>query len=291
MPSRIIDSEAEDDNDGNNNNNSSAVLALAELLQLYSGLMDDSVEAAARALMQAKVAASEVQSMRGGVDRQDALQRVRLSRSVVNAAASRQTETAARSHAERLAHSQQRHHSHNPNQPRRPVAAGRRWFTQQHLVQMQRDGVVFTKGKFTEAENTVIESTIAAFVSAHGLTQQQIYDHLFRHKTRDSTGKQLRKTFWPILAEALPLRQVQAIYHHVRRRCHPLNHMGAWTRAEDETLLRLVAANGPAWEAISGEMGRMGTNCRDRWRYIQSQSVRSGAVARASVVAVDDGGD
>ncbi|KAJ2493096.1 RNA polymerase I enhancer binding protein [Coemansia sp. RSA 2050] len=287
IPSRIIGSEVEDDDNDN------AVLALAELLQLYSGLMGDSVEAAARALMQAKVAASEAQSMRGGVDRQDALQRVLLSRSAASAAASRQTETAARSHAERqscMPHSQQRHHSHNPNQPRRHVA-GRRWFTQQHLVQMQRDGVVFTKGKFTEAENTVIEATITAFVSAHGLTQQQIYDHLFRHKTRDSTGKQLRKTFWPILAEALPLRQVQAIYHHVRRRCHPLNHMGAWTRAEDETLLRLVAENGPAWEAISGEMGRMGTNCRDRWRYIQSQSIRSGgAVAQTSAV-VDDGGD
>ncbi|KAJ2054464.1 RNA polymerase I enhancer binding protein [Coemansia sp. S2] len=251
-PSRNIDSEAEDGDD--------AVMALAELLQLYSGLMDDSVEAAARALMQAKVAASEVQSMRGGA--QDALQRVRLSRSVVNAAASRQT----------------------------MIHAGRRWFTQEHLLQMQRDGVVFTKGKFTEAENTVIESTIAAFVSAHGLTQQQIYEHLFRHKTRDSTGKQLRKAFWPILAEALPLRQVQAIYHHVRRRCHPLNHMGAWTAAEDETLLRLVADNGLAWEAISGEMGRMGTNCRDRWRYIQSQAQsggRGGAVAEASA-AVDD---
>ncbi|KAJ1669926.1 RNA polymerase I enhancer binding protein, partial [Coemansia sp. RSA 25] len=103
-----------------------------------------------------------------------------------------------------------------------------------------------------------------------------IYDHLFRHKTRDSTGKQLRKAFWPILAEALPRRQIQAIYHHVRRRCHPLNHLGAWTVDEDDALRRLVAAHGPAWEAISGEMGRMGTNCRDRWRYIQSQGAQNG---------------
>ncbi|KAJ2057981.1 RNA polymerase I enhancer binding protein [Coemansia sp. S100] len=282
-PSRNIDSEAEDGDD--------AVMALAELLQLYSGLMDDSVEAAARALMQAKVAASKVQSMRGGA--QDALQRVRLSRSVVNAAASRQTMIHGQTHlhaqTQALAPTQQRHQPHSQGPAQRHVA-GRRWFTQEHLLQMQRDGVVFTKGKFTEAENTVIESTIAAFVSAHGLTQQQIYEHLFRHKTRDSTGKQLRKAFWPILAEALPLRQVQAIYHHVRRRCHPLNHMGAWTAAEDEMLLRLVAENGLAWEAISGEMGRMGTNCRDRWRYIQSQAQsggRGGTVAEASA-AVDD---
>ncbi|KAJ2909671.1 RNA polymerase I enhancer binding protein [Coemansia aciculifera] len=139
---------------------------------------------------------------------------------------------------------------------------------------MQRDGVVFTKGKFTAAENAIIESAIAGFVSGQGqgLTQQQIYDHLFRQKTRDSTGKQVRKAFWPILAEALPRRQIQAIYHHVRRQCHPLNHLGAWTASEDDALRRLVAANGPAWEAISGEMGRMGTNCRDRWRYIQSQN-------------------
>ncbi|KAJ2867373.1 RNA polymerase I enhancer binding protein [Coemansia aciculifera] len=279
-PSRNIDSEGEASDE--------AVMALAELLQLYSGLMGDSVEAAARALMQAKVAASEVQSMRGGA--QDALQRVRLSRSVVNATSSRQTVHAQpHTQTQTLPQTQQRHQHHNQGQAQRH-GVGRRWFTQEHLMQMQRDGVVFTKGKFTEAENTVIESTIAAFVSAHGLTQQQIYDHLFRHKTRDSTGKQLRKAFWPILAEALPLRQVQAIYHHVRRRCHPLNHMGAWTTAEDETLLRLVAENGLAWEAISGEMGRMGTNCRDRWRYIQSQvqsGGRSGAATEASA-AVDD---
>ncbi|KAJ2813124.1 RNA polymerase I enhancer binding protein [Coemansia furcata] len=274
-PSRNIDSLVEDDDDDD------TVLALVELLQLYPGLMGDGVETAARALTQAKVAASEVQCMRGST--QGALQRVRLSRSVGKTTASRQMGH-VQPHSEAQ---QQRHQPHNHDPPRRHVV-GRRWFTQEHLMQMQRDGVVFTKGKFTEEENKVIESTIAAFVSAHGLTQQQIYDHLFRHKTRDSTGKQLRKAFWPILAEALPLRQVQAIYHHVRRRCHPLNHMGAWTTGEDETLLRLVAENGPAWEGISGEMGRMGTNCRDRWRYIQSQTqsgVRGSVVAQTSAAA------
>ncbi|KAJ1666801.1 hypothetical protein GGF38_002841, partial [Coemansia sp. RSA 25] len=56
------------------------VAALAEMLRLYSGLMSDSVEAAAKALTQAKLAASEVQPMRGG-GRQDALRRVQQSRS------------------------------------------------------------------------------------------------------------------------------------------------------------------------------------------------------------------
>ncbi|KAJ2546607.1 RNA polymerase I enhancer binding protein, partial [Coemansia sp. RSA 1836] len=282
--SRNIDAYDDDGNDGDGDDNSSMVAALAEMLRLYSGLMSDSVEAAAKALTQAKLAASEVQPMRGG-GRQDALRRVQQSRSVVNATAAtlRQRSVHASTAASASAISaaaadddddeQQQHHNQNKNQRR---GAGRRWFTQEHLTQMQRDGVVFTKGKFTAAENAVIEAAIAGFVSGHGLTQQQIYDHLFRHKTRDSTGKQLRKAFWPILAEALPRRQIQAIYHHVRRRCHPLNHLGAWTVDEDDALRRLVAAHGPAWEAISGEMGRMGTNCRDRWRYIQSQGAQNG---------------
>ncbi|KAJ1797681.1 RNA polymerase I enhancer binding protein, partial [Coemansia sp. RSA 2399] len=87
--------------------------------------------------------------------------------------------------------------------------------------------------------------------------------------TLNSSDKQLRKLFWPILAEALPARQIQAIYHHVRRKYHPHNYMGAWTAGEDDELCRLVAAHGLAWETIAQQMGRTGTNCRDHWRYIR----------------------
>ncbi|KAJ2620540.1 hypothetical protein GGF44_005518, partial [Coemansia sp. RSA 1694] len=152
--SRNIDAYDDDGNDGDGDDNSSMVAALAEMLRLYSGLMSDSVEAAAKALTQAKLAASEVQPMRGG-GRQDALRRVQQSRSVVNATAAtlRQRSVHASTAASASAISaaaadddddeQQQHHNQNKNQRR---GAGRRWFTQEHLTQMQRDGVVFTKG-------------------------------------------------------------------------------------------------------------------------------------------------
>ncbi|KAJ1810428.1 RNA polymerase I enhancer binding protein, partial [Coemansia sp. RSA 2598] len=147
----------------------------------------------------------------------------------------------------------------------------RRWLTSEHLQQMQMDGVVFTKGKFTGSENAAIDRAVADFVSAHGLSRQELYQQLFRRQAGQAAAsdKQLRREFWPVLAETLPTRQLQAIYHHVRRKYHPYNYQGAWSAAEDDALRRLVAAHGPAWETISRQLGRMGTNCRDRWRYIQ----------------------
>ncbi|KAJ2470143.1 RNA polymerase I enhancer binding protein [Coemansia sp. RSA 2322] len=207
--------------------------------------------------------------MCGGALAEHPLQRVRLSRSLALTAA----EAAAREQQQSLEESEQSPSGVDRQQRRQRIrrrGAGRRWFTQEHVQELQREGVVFARGKFTAEENAAVEETIARFVGAQRLTAQQVYEKLFHDKTRDSMGRQVRKAFWPALAEALPARQMQALYHHVRRRCHPLNNLGSWTAREDDALRRLVAARGPAWEAISGEMGRMGTNCRDRWRYLQA---------------------
>ncbi|KAJ2663627.1 RNA polymerase I enhancer binding protein [Coemansia sp. RSA 1199] len=208
----------------------------------------------------------------------------------------------------------------------------RRWFTQAHLRRLQSEGVVFRKGKFTDEENAEIDEAVTAFVEMHGLTRQEMYGHLFQRKAHeagsqlqqrtqdagsqlqprtqdagseqqrrtqdagqagDDAGRQVRRAFWPELAEALPERPLQAIYHHVRRKFHPHNYQGAWTASEDTRLQRLVAAHGPAWEAISQEMGRMGTNCRDRWRHIQGgrsrQNVRAAAGGSNDAAAAEAG--
>ncbi|KAI9500270.1 hypothetical protein BX070DRAFT_237674 [Coemansia spiralis] len=270
--------------DGACDPDSQELATLVELLQTYPGLLDAKVETVARALTQATLAASEASSIGAGSRQATPLQRIRMGRSLLPASLQEDALRPAQL-TQQMAHAygasaqsgcsggSQPHAQTSAHSIRRARASsGRRWLTQQHLQQLQREGVVFTKGKFTDEENATIDEAIAIFVEAHGLSRQEMYDHLFRHKTLSDSEKHLRKIFWPILAEALPARQIQAIYHHVRRKYHPHNYQGTWTAGEDEELRRLVAAHGPAWEAISQQLGRMGTNCRDRWRYIQSST-------------------
>ncbi|KAJ2552874.1 RNA polymerase I enhancer binding protein [Coemansia sp. RSA 1933] len=250
------------------------LISLVELLQTYPGLLDDKVETVARALTHATLAATEVSSHNRGRRSMTPLQRVRMSSSIIpvlesRAAAARNTRAGQENEAafdgDGRASSEQTAERAG-NQARK---GRRRWFTQQHLQHLQSKGIVFKKGKFTDEENAAIDSKIASFVETHGLNRQNMYGHLFKQKTVSDANRQLRRLFWPILAETLPMRQIQAIYHHVRRKYHPHNYLGAWTTGEDEELRRLVAAHGLAWETISQQMGRMGTNCRDRWRYLQ----------------------
>ncbi|KAJ1737190.1 RNA polymerase I enhancer binding protein [Coemansia sp. Benny D160-2] len=250
------------------------LISLVELLQTYPGLLDDKVEDVARALAQATLAVSAI-SLQYGESRQlTPLQRIRMSKRAAPAA----VPEAAMDHPTRQA-SRAAEHMDGSRQTQAQAATGRsdrlaqkserRWFTQQHVQRLQSEGIVFTKGKFTIEENAAIDSAISLFLATHGLNRREMYGHLFGHKAVDDSDKHLRRLFWPILSEALPARQIQAIYHHVRRKYHPHNYQGAWTADEDDELRRLIAAHGPAWEAISQRMGRMGTSCRDRWRYIQ----------------------
>lgn len=260
------------------NNEESNINALIELLTKYHGLLDENVEVVAKVLTQVTLASSDVPFLDFNGQVMKPIQRIRASQSLAVATSSRRFIvesddikcTAGNEPGENKGIAA----SGNRGRGKCSSSSSRRWHTQKHLRELQSEGVTFTKGKFTDTENQVIETAMEKFVQTHDLTREEIYNHLFKSKTRDGGGKQLRKKFWPILAEALPERQIQAIYHHVRRKCHPYNNLGAWSSKEDNTLRRLVAEHGPSWEAISGELGRMGTNCRDRWRYIQQQQQR-----------------
>ncbi|KAJ1965962.1 RNA polymerase I enhancer binding protein [Dipsacomyces acuminosporus] len=259
---------------------------LVELLQAYPGLLSDRVEVVARALAQATMAAADTAGVNGAGVSASALQRIQWGKASLPLRSGFQA-NAPRYQAPSTDAGNGNAQQEDPTAAtaaliRRARASNRRWFTQEHLQQLQREGIVFTKGKFTDEENAVIDRTITGFIETHGLGRPELYDHLFRRKPRDAEGKQLRKIFWPLIAEALPTRQIQAIYHHVRRKYHPHNYQGAWTPAEDDELRRLVAVHGPSWEAISEQLGRMGTNCRDRWRYIHGVTRGQQATATAN---------
>ncbi|KAJ2850740.1 RNA polymerase I enhancer binding protein [Coemansia brasiliensis] len=244
------------------NNTSADLAALKELLRAYPGLLEEEVGAVARALAQATMAASAVAMHSSNPEHMSALEKIRLGRSLDKArAATREEEQREKADGT----------EEDEGSGQQASGQRRRWITQAHLRRLQSEGVVFRKGKFTEEENAIIDEAVTAFVEMQGLTRQQMYEHLFQQRRGHGSdaGRQVRRAFWPVLAEALPERPLQAIYHHVRRKFHPHNYQGAWTADEDERLQQLVAVHGPAWEAISQQMGRMGTNCRDRWRYIQ----------------------
>ncbi|KAJ2545137.1 RNA polymerase I enhancer binding protein, partial [Coemansia sp. RSA 1878] len=303
--------------------------ALAELLRTYPGLLDGEVGGVARALTQATVAASKVAMQGSSTSSMGSLEKIRLGRSLSSAAATHarisRTSVSGGSSASGEFGVAGRATTGGSSESGQHAETGsglrRRWFTQAHLRRLQSEGVVFRKGKFTDEENAEIDEAVTAFVEMHGLTRQEMYGHLFQRKAHeagnqsqqrtqdagselqrrthdagqagDDAGRQVRRAFWPELAEALPERPLQAIYHHVRRKFHPHNYQGAWTTGEDTRLQRLVAAHGPAWEAISQEMGRMGTNCRDRWRHIQGgrsrQNVRAAAGGSSDAAAAEAG--
>lgn len=94
------------------------------------------------------------------------------------------------------------------------------------------------------------------------------------------------------LASAVPLRPIVAVYHHVRRSHHPLKLQGQWKEHEDDLLTqytqifhfsypyspsnhRAVADLGQQWEKVSFRVGRMASDCRDRYRnHIINREIR-----------------
>lgn len=72
--------------------------------------------------------------------------------------------------------------------------------------------------------------------------------------------------FWESVCAVLPSRSRASIYKHVRRSYHVFQQRAKWTVEDDEELARLVAEKGSSWKDVGDAMGRMGEDCRDRWR-------------------------
>ncbi|KAG6869327.1 hypothetical protein C0993_000080 [Termitomyces sp. T159_Od127] len=146
-----------------------------------------------------------------------------------------------------------------------------KWLSASKLAELVRtEGLIYKKGKFSAFEEEQLEHAIERFRTSRGLTEEQIHELIFPQsdKTRDNI-------FWSELTSSVPLRPIIAVYHHVRRTHHPLKKRGVWNADEDVALEQAVIAHGQQWEKISPIVGRMSSDCRDRYRnHIINKNIR-----------------
>ncbi|KAL0633049.1 RNA polymerase I enhancer binding protein [Maublancomyces gigas] len=116
-----------------------------------------------------------------------------------------------------------------------------------------------TGGTFTLEERHAIDTHLHEYMAAHTLTHADLC-------TRVWSNDRKKDDFWESVCGVLPLRSRASIYKHVRRSYHVFEQRAKWTAAEDEELARLVAEKGSSWKDVGVAMGRMGEDCRDRWR-------------------------
>ncbi|KAI5116616.1 hypothetical protein M0805_009197 [Coniferiporia weirii] len=137
-----------------------------------------------------------------------------------------------------------------------------KWLSATKLNELVKTkGLVYKKGKFSTSEEAAIKSAIENYRVKNGLLHEQVGEIIF------AKGAKAKDTaFWFEITSQVPQRPVVAVYHHVRRSYHPMKQQGKWMPSEDDTLRQAVAEYGLAWEKVSGRVGRMAGDCRDRWR-------------------------
>ncbi|KAF8709365.1 Required for nuclear transport of RNA pol II C-terminus 1, partial [Rhizoctonia solani] len=126
-----------------------------------------------------------------------------------------------------------------------------------------KPGLVYKKGKFSAIEEHQIEEALQNYAKSRSLTPPEIDAIIF---SKGKKAKEEYSTFWSEITRAVPQRPIIAVYHHVRRTHHPMKQQGKWTPEEDAIVIAAVAELGQKWEQISLRVGRMSSDCRDRYR-------------------------
>ncbi|KAI0304180.1 hypothetical protein BC826DRAFT_902857 [Russula brevipes] len=148
-----------------------------------------------------------------------------------------------------------------------------KWLSANKLAELARtQGLVYKKGKFSAIEEQQLSDAIRTYKE-----ENQIDDGGFSDLVFTKNGSAKNNAFGlPSVPGAVPMRPIIAIYHHVRRAYHPLRAQGKWMATEDELLKTAVLELGQQWEKVSERVGRMASDCRDRYRnHIQNSEDRA----------------
>ncbi|KAF8195693.1 hypothetical protein K438DRAFT_1826365 [Mycena galopus ATCC 62051] len=123
------------------------------------------------------------------------------------------------------------------------------------------EGLVYKKGKFSAIEIQQVNEAIENYRTTRGLSEADVNAIIF-----PSDEKQKDAAFWSEITSAVAERPIIAVYHYVRRARHPLKQQGKWRADEDVKLIQAVTSLGQQWEKVAQQVGRMATDCRDRYR-------------------------
>ncbi|KAF8626798.1 hypothetical protein AX17_006457 [Amanita inopinata Kibby_2008] len=147
----------------------------------------------------------------------------------------------------------------------------KKWLNASKLSELAKaQGLVYKKGKFSATEAQQLKTAIENYRVNKELTQEQLLEIIF-----PGNDKNKNNAFWSEITAAVPQRPIIAVYHHVRRSHHPLKQQGKWTAEEDGRLKQAVADLGQQWEKVSERVGRMSSDCRDRYRnHIVNRDIR-----------------
>ncbi|KAF9057950.1 hypothetical protein BJ165DRAFT_1334881 [Panaeolus papilionaceus] len=147
-----------------------------------------------------------------------------------------------------------------------------KWLNTNKLAELVKtENLVYKKGKFSAIEEHQLKTAIKKYQEDKGLSDAQLSELIFAKHDKNKD-----QAFWSELTYAVPLRPIIAVYHHVRRIYHPLRAQGTWQQAEDNALKQAVNDLGQQWEKVSARVGRMASDCRDRWRnHIVNRDIRT----------------
>ncbi|KAJ7178978.1 hypothetical protein C8R46DRAFT_1072067 [Mycena filopes] len=136
---------------------------------------------------------------------------------------------------------------------------------------VESEGLVYKKGKFSAIESKQVNEAVENYRTTRGLSEQDLNLVIF-----PSEEKKKDAIFWAEITNAVPLRPIIAVYHYVRRTYHPMKLQGKWQPEEDAKVIQAVASFGQKWEKVAKVVGRMATDCRDRYRnHIVNREKRS----------------
>ncbi|KAI6047456.1 hypothetical protein EDC04DRAFT_2950948 [Pisolithus marmoratus] len=151
-----------------------------------------------------------------------------------------------------------------------------KWMNASKLAEL---GLVYKKGKFSAIEEQQLKAAIETFKAILEIIFQRNEkgkDNTFWSEISTSSSR-MSTTYPTVLfaAAAVPQRPIIAVYHHVRRAFHPKKQQGKWTPEEDGILKQAVVDLGQQWEKVSERVGRMSSDCRDRYRnHIANRELR-----------------
>ncbi|KAK5148997.1 hypothetical protein LTR04_000212, partial [Oleoguttula sp. CCFEE 6159] len=118
-----------------------------------------------------------------------------------------------------------------------------------------------SRGPFNEREISLLSSYVEKYRRDMGLTQHELNEKI------QASSKDIEfSKFWLELLAVLPNRRRDSIYKMARRRWNNYEKRGKWTEDEDEELVHAYELKPNQWKEIGGMIGRMGADCRDRWR-------------------------